>query len=135
MQTIEATSTLVYMLIADILALLSVDAEAELDYRSEGMGHSRYIDLPLDGMTVADILPFKQRDIAADPARYEALRQSMMDHGQTVPLAVNAGYLLNGAHRLELAIELGWPGMWATSDHEASEDRAWNAANPRLTFA
>lgn len=135
MTTIAPPAKLVYMLIADILRLLSVDAEAELDYRSEGMGRALYLDMPLNGTTVADILPFKYRDISADPGRYDALRQSMMERGQTAPIAVNAGYLLNGGHRVAEAITMGWPGMWVTSDHESSEDREWNEANSRHAFA
>ena len=135
MERIADTATLVFMAIADILCLLSVDAEAELDYRNEGMGRDRYTAIPLTGSTVADIMPFKQLDIECDRVRYDALRDSMMTSNQTAPIAVNAGYLLNGGHRVALAIELGWPGLWTTDDHEASEDREWNAANKSLTFA
>lgn len=135
MTTIETPAKLVYMLIADILCLLSVDAEAQMDYQAEGFLSWPDGLAPLAGTTVADIMPRKVYDIEHDTERYDALRASMLASGQTVPVAVNMGYLLGGAHRVAVAVELGWPGMWTTSDHEASEDRAWNAANPRHTFA
>lgn len=135
MERIADTATLVYMTIADILRLMSVDAEAELDYRDEGMGRQRYAHLPLPGCTVADILPFKHLDIAMDRARYDALRASMTESMQTAPIAVNAGYLLNGGHRVAIALELGWTGMWTTSESELSEDREWNASHPSECFA
>jgi hypothetical protein len=126
--TAQATKT-TFMLMADILALISVDAEAELEYRAEGFGHRS--GLPLNGTTVADILPHKVWDIEHDAQRYGALRASMMAHGQTAPIAVRAGYLLNGGHRVAMALELGWPGLDTTPEFESSEDRAWNDANPR----
>lgn len=126
--TITAPAKLTYMTIASILALASVDAEAENDYRMERG------DEPM-GTLVSDILAGKQADIQALPERYDALRESMMHSGQTAPLAVNAGYLLNGGHRVAIALELNWTGMWTTDDHEASEDRTWNAEHPRCTFA
>ncbi len=109
-----------------ILALTSVDAEAENDYRSE-------YGLAPRGTTVADILPHKQHDIETDRARYAPLEHSMRS-GLTVPIAVNAGYLLNGGHRVAEAVRQGWVGMHVTSDFEGSTDRAWDAANPRATF-
>ena len=110
-----------------IMGLTSVDAEAENDYRVDRG------EAPM-GTKVSDILPRKQADIAGDPERYGALRESMQSRGQTAPLAVNAGYLLNGGHRAAIAQELGWKGMHVTSDHEASEDRDWNKAHPRAAW-
>ena len=135
MATITAPAKTAYMLMSDILCLLSADAWAEADYRQDGMSRDRYSHLPLTGLTVADILPFKRLDIDQDTDRYDALRLSMQLNGQTAPIAVNMGYLLNGGHRVAIAIELGWPGLTVSSDHEASEDRTWNAANKSLTFA
>ena len=135
MDTITVSAKTTYMLMSDILCLLSADAWAEADYRQDGMGRKCYAHLPLDGLTVADILPFKRLDIDQDTDRYDALRLSMAANGQTAPIAVNMGYLLNGGHRVAIAIELGWPGLYVSSDHEASEDREWNAANQSLTFA
>lgn len=128
MMITAAPAKLAFMTMTDILALASVDAEAENDYRME-RGEE-----PM-GTLVSDIIPGKQADIQALPGRYDALRESMIANGQTAPLAVNAGYLLNGGHRVAMAMELNWPGMWTTDDHEASEDRTWNAQHPRSTFA
>lgn len=135
MTTIEAPAKLVYMPIADILALVSADAEAQMDYQAEGLLTWPTGLAPLAGTTVADIMARKLYDIEHDPERYDALRASMLDSGQTAPVAVNMGYLLNGGHRVAMALLLGWPGLDTTSDFEASEDRAWNEANPRHTFA
>lgn len=116
-----------WMSMEQLKGLTSVDAEAENDYRLDRG------EPPMD-TSVASILPRKRADIAGDPDRYGALRESMRTHGQTVPLAVNAGYLLNGGHRVAMAEDEGWDGMHVSSDHEASEDRAWNRANPRAAW-
>lgn len=129
-ETTGHVTALVFMAMSDILSLISVDAEAELEYQAEGFWHWPAGLAPLAGTTVADIIPRKLHDISSQPERYGALLDSMRLKGQTVPIAVNAGYMLNGGHRLALAILEGWPGMWATTDHEASEDREWNAQNP-----
>lgn len=115
------------MTMDQLKGLTSVDAEAENDYRID-RGE------PPMPTSVADILPRKRADIAGDPERYGALRESMRTRGQTAPLAVNAGYLLNGGHRVAIAEDEGWKGMHVTSDHEASEDREWNKANPRAAW-
>lgn len=112
------------MPMADIMKLTSVDAEAENDYRMDA-------GLAPRGTTVADILPHKLRDIDTDRTRYGALQRSM-DHGLTAPIAVNAGYLLNGGHRVAEAYMRGWVGMHITPDFEHSTDRNWDRANPRL---
>lgn len=116
-----------WMSLDQLKGLTSVDAEAENDYRVDRG------EPPMD-THVSSILPRKHAEIAGDPQRYGALRESMQTQGQTVPLAVNAGYLLNGGHRLAMAEQLGWKGLHVTSDHEASEDRVWNKANPRAAW-
>ena len=108
-----------------ILALTSVDAEAENDYRE-------LYGLKPRGTTVADILPQKQREIDTDRARYGALEHSMSTQGLTAPIGVNAGYLLNGGHRVAEAVRQGWVGMHVTNDFERSTDRTWDAAHPRM---
>ena len=109
---------------ADIMKLTSVDAEADNDYRAE-RGE------PLHGTTVADIMPGKLAHIEADPGRYGPLRDSMAQHGQTAPIAVRSGYLVNGGHRVAMARSMGWQGMHTTPELEHSMDRAWDRANPR----
>lgn len=116
------------MPMADIMKLTSVDAEAENDYRSE-------YGLAPRGTTVADILPHKQHEIDTDRARYAPMEQSMRQHGLTVPIGVNSGYLVNGGHRVAEAHRQGWVGMHVTDDFEGSTDRTWDAAHPRSTFA
>lgn len=114
------------MAMADILALTSGDAEFELEARELGFGHP---EIPLHGTTVADILLMKRQDIATHRARYDAVRQNMIEQGQTAGIAVRAGYLVNGGHRVALAIELGWPGLWATDDCSESTDHAYDEAH------
>jgi hypothetical protein len=110
----------VYMAMDDILQLWSVDAIAEHEYRTEGLSHESGI--VIDGLRVSDVIVLKAWDIDHD-VKYGALRASMVTSGQTVPIAVNAGHLINGGHRVALALELGWPGMETTADFEASTDR------------
>lgn len=116
-----------FMPMHKILALTSVDAEAENDYRAE-------YGLPAKGTTVADILPHKQHEIDTDRARYAPLEHSMRTRGLTAPIGVNQGYLLNGGHRVAEAVRQGWTGMHVTNDFEGSTDRAWDAQHPRATF-
>lgn len=116
------------MPMADLLKLTSVDAEAKNDYRMAA-------GLKPIGTTVADILPQKRADIARDPAYYGALEHSMRTTpgGMTAPLGVNreAGYLINGAHRVALAHQMGWTGMHVDSDFGSSTDDAFDAAHQR----
>lgn len=124
------------MPMADILKLTSADAEANNDYRvDQGLR-------PM-GTTVADILPQKRADIERDPAYYGAVRRSMetTPGGMTAPLGVNteAGYLLNGGHRVALAHDMGWVGMHVDSDFGSSTDENFDRANkrtllPRMTY-
>lgn len=135
MQIIEAPANLTFMPLSDIMRLTSADAEAELDYRAEGFTTWPEGLAPLAGSTVADILARKVWDIEHNTERYGALRASMLASGQTAPVAVRAGYLLNGGHRVAMAWLLGWPGLFTTDDYEASEDREWNELHPRAAFA
>lgn len=117
-----------FMTMADILNLASVDAEAVNDHR---ISHG----LPPVGTTVADILPAKQLDIDRNHARWAPVELSMRTHGLTVPIGVCNGYLINGVHRVALAIRAGWTGMHVTCDFEATTDAAWDAANPGISWS
>jgi hypothetical protein len=92
----------------EILALRS--AEAEEDYGE---------------YTVADVLPYKEEDIAGDRGgEYSRLRESMMTRGQTAPVNIYAGTLGDGHHRVALAVELGWTSMRYTdapSEHPTDD--------------
>jgi hypothetical protein len=125
------TITARFMTIADLLALQSCDAIAEIEYRTEGFGN-RY-GIVVTGTTVADILPVKQADIASDPEYYGELRESMRS-GQTVPLGVFGDLMTNGAHRVALAIELGLPGLLVDEDFEGSTDRDFDNCHLRTRF-
>jgi hypothetical protein len=116
-----------FMPMSDIMKLTSVDAEAENDYRVDA-------GLAPRGTQVADILPQKLHEVETQRDRYAPMEQSMRQHGLTAPIAVNAGYLLNGGHRVAEAYRQGWTGMHVTSDFENSTDRTWDAAHPRSTF-
>jgi len=112
----------------DILSLTSVDAEAINDHRvSQGLE-------PI-GTTVADVLPSKQLDIEHDHARYAQVELSMRMRGQAAPIGVCNGYLINGVHRVALAIRAGWPGMYVSCDFEATTDTEWDAAHPGIAWA
>lgn len=117
-----------FMAMTDILSLTSVDAEALNDHR---LSHG----LPSMGTTVADILPVKQRDIDLDHERYAMVELSMLTNGLTAPIGVCDGYLINGVHRVALAIRAGWDGMYVSSDFEATTDAAWDAANPGISWS
>lgn len=116
-----------FMPMSDIMKLTSVDAEAENDYRLDA-------GLAPRGTTVADILPQKLHEVETDRQRYAPMEHSMRTQGLTVPIGVNAGYLLNGGHRVAEAHRQGWVGMHVTSDFEGSTDRAWDERHPRSTF-
>lgn len=123
-----------FMPMDKIMGLTSVDAEANNDYRVDQ-------GLKPGGTTVADILPQKRADIDRDPQYYGALRRSMetTPGGMTAPLGVNDKYLLNGAHRVALAHEMGWVGMHVDKDFGSSTDESFDAANkrtmlPRMTY-
>lgn len=123
------TTSAQHMAMEDILRLVSADAEAEQDYRANGFGSDRHHGIELAGTTVADILPFKLRDIEEDPEYYGHVRASMMQ-GQTAPLGVSpTGYLLNGGHRVAIALELGWTSMLVDSDFGDSTDFGFDAVH------
>jgi hypothetical protein len=75
-------------------------------------------DVHQDEQTVADVLPRKKAEMAdphMTPEYYAALRQSMVDHGQTAPIEVvrapGGRVLGEGHHRVAIAHDLGWEGM------------------------
>jgi ParB-like nuclease domain len=56
-----------------------------------------------------------------DPKRHEAIRQSMIEHGQTEPLPLSRNRfgvvkLADGHHRVKIANDLGWPGMYVYNE-------------------
>jgi hypothetical protein len=71
--------------------------------------------------TVADTLATKRRDILRDP-EYNSLRKSMKTSGQTAPLGVSEGTLVDGHHRVAIAEDLGWEKMEVSSDVLKSSD-------------
>lgn len=123
-----------FMPMHQIMGLTSVDAEANNDYRMDQ-------GLKPMGTSVADIMPQKRADIDRDPQYYGAVRHSMetTPGGMTTPLGVNGQYLLNGAHRVALAHEMGWVGMHVNSDFGNSTDESFDDAHkrtvmPRMTY-
>lgn len=117
-----------FMTTDELLALQSADAEAEMAYREAGFGN-RY-GIVVGGTTVADIIAIKLRDIEADPAYYGALAESMRA-GQTAPLGVFSECLLNGAHRIAIAIIMGLPGLYVAEGFEGSTDEAFDDQHAR----
>jgi hypothetical protein len=123
-----ALAKLTFMTMDAILALHSMDAEAEMDYQALGLSHRT----PLAGVTVADIMPHKRGDIEARSDVYGPVEEHMRLHGQTAAIHSDAGYLFNGHHRVAIALDLGWPGMWVTDELEHSSDEAFDASHPSM---
>lgn len=121
-RTMPSDSKPQFMPMSDILSLQSLDAEAENDYRER---HG----LPAIGTTVADVVPATEHEVDTDRARYEPVEQSMAT-GQSVPIGVCNGYLINGLHRVVIALRAGWVGMHVTCDFAGTIDYAWNEAHP-----
>lgn len=112
-----------------IMRLTSVDAEARNDYRVAS-------GLQPTGDTVADILPQKRADIDRDPQYYGAVEHSMRTTpgGMTAPLGVSGQYLLNGAHRVALAQQMGWVGMHVSNTFGGSTDEAFDDTHKRTVL-
>ena len=126
----QDTAKLIFMPMADILALHSMDAEAEMDYQALGLSTRA----PLAGVTVADILDHKRDDIAARQDVYGPVEEHMRANGQTAPVHSDAGYLFNGHHRVAIALNLGWAGMWVTDELELSSDEDFDALHLALAY-
>jgi hypothetical protein len=77
------------------------------------------------GKTVGDVLPAQRRDILENPV-YNSVRRGMKESGQTAPLRVNDGTLVDGHHRVAIAEDLGWAGMHVSSGHGQSTDAAFD---------
>jgi hypothetical protein len=83
------------------------------------------------GRTVADVLPFKQRDTQGS-AYYDALRGHMRQRGQTAAIQIRPGIApgsvvaANGARRIAVAFQLGRACMRYPDKESDSRNRAWD---------
>lgn len=75
--------------------------------------------------TVADVLGRKRADMAKDPGTYSLLRSSMKK-GQTAPIGIRNGVVIDGMHRIALAKDLGISHLFHTPDRMRTEDESWN---------